>query len=412
MAGQEKIHIIGVGDDGLDGLTASARTLVDQADLLIGDEKTLASTPEAKQFLVAANFDSAVDRIASSDDERMVVMASGDPLFFGIARLLCDRLGEERFEVIPHVSSMQLAFARVKQTWDEAYLADLGVQTVDVVAEKIRVAEKAGLFTTEQTTPGVVAQALLDRQIEYFTAYVCENLGSPDERVTKGSLAEIAGQEFVPRNVMVLVRDPGAPDRPTERLGQRLFGNPDEAFLQSKPKTGLLTPAEVRAMALAELDLGASSVVWDVGAGSGSVAVEAACIAAGGKVYAIERDGEDIELIRANADRFGAVNLAAVHGSAPEVLADLPDPDAIFVGGTGREASQIAAQAFERLVSGGRMVVHVASMENVTAVREHLTAAGCDVKILMVNLARSTYQLERVRFDALNPSFLLSTVKP
>lgn len=411
MSGQDKIHIIGVGDDGLDGLTPSARSLVEAADLLIGDEKTLVPSAKAEQFQVGTNFDSVVERIQQAEGERIVVMASGDPLFFGVARHLCDRLGDDRFEVIPHVSSMQLAFARVKQTWDEAYLANLAVQSLEHVVEKVRTIEKAGLFTTESVTPAKIAKALLDRNIDYFSAYVCENLGSPDERVTKGSLEVIGGQAFAPRNVMVLVRDAGAPDRPIEGSGQRLFGNPDEAFLQSKPKTGLLTPAEIRAMALSELDLGSANVVWDVGAGSGSVAVEAARIARGGTVYAIERDGEDIELIRSNADKFGAFNLTAVHGSAPEAWSDLPDPDAVFVGGTGREVATIAAQAYERLASGGRLVVHVASMENVTAVRDFLDQSSCDVKVLMINLARSTYQLERVRFDALNPSFLLSAVK-
>ncbi len=160
--------------------------------------------------------------------------------------------------------------------------------------EQIRGAEKAGLFTTESCPPAKVARALLDRGIDYFTAYVCENLGSPDERVTQGELEEIAGQQFAPLNVMILVRKPNVPDRPREAIGRRLFGNPDDAFLQSKPKRGLLTPAEVRAMALAEMDLGPASIVWDIGAGSGSVAIEAAQIAPQGTVFAIEMDGKTI----------------------------------------------------------------------------------------------------------------------
>src|SRR6185295_20359938 len=115
---------------------------------------------------------------------------------------------------------------------------------------KIRTAQKVGLFTTDKSGPAEVAKALLQRRIDYFTAYVCENLGARDERVTRGTLTEIAAQKFAPLNVMILVRDPNAPDRPKDAVGRRLFGNLDEAFLQSKPKLGLLTPAEVRAMAL------------------------------------------------------------------------------------------------------------------------------------------------------------------
>jgi precorrin-6Y C5,15-methyltransferase (decarboxylating) len=193
--------------------------------------------------------------------------------------------------------------------------------------------------------------------------------------------------------------------------GRRLFGNPDELFLQSKPKRGLLTPSEVRAVALAELDLGPTSLVWDVGAGSGSVAIEAAQIAAGGTVYAIEMDPEDHQIIAANAQRFGVTNLVPVLGQAPEAWTGLPDPDAIFVGGTGRMVAKIVEQAFARLRSGGRLVANVNSIENLAAVREVLQAATDDAQVLMFNLSRGTYQLERLRFEALNPTFLLGAVK-
>jgi precorrin-6Y C5,15-methyltransferase (decarboxylating) len=407
-----KVHIVGVGDDSLEGLSTAARQLIEQADVLIGAERSLAwAAGKAKRLEVGRDFDRLVEEIAARPDERIVVLAAGDPLFYGTARYLCDRLGKDRFEVVPHVSSMQLAFARVKESWDDAYLASLATQQFDRVLEKIRTAAKVGLFTTEQHPPESVAQGLVDRRIDYFTAYVCENLGSPDERVTHGSLASIAGQHFGPLNVMILVRKPDVPDRPAEMAGRRLFGNPDELFLQSKPKRGLLTPSEVRAVALAELDLGPTSLVWDVGAGSGSVAIEAAQIAAGGTVYAIEMDPEDHQIIAANAQRFGVTNLVPVLGQAPEAWTGLPDPDAIFVGGTGRMVAKIVEQAFARLRSGGRLVANVNSIENLAAVREVLQAATDDAQVLMFNLSRGTYQLERLRFEALNPTFLLGAVK-
>ncbi|MCO6454312.1 MAG: precorrin-6y C5,15-methyltransferase (decarboxylating) subunit CbiE [Pirellulaceae bacterium] len=416
MAGT-KVHIIGVGDDGLDGLTASARQLIERAELLVGAERTLQSLTSAlagssaERFELASDLDAAVRRIAESPERRIVILATGDPLFYGTARYLCDRLGKDRFEVVPHVSSMQLAFARVKESWDEAYLTNLATQPLEHVVEKIRTAAKVGLFTTDECPPRRVAQALLDRQIDYFTAYVCENLGSPDERVTQGELHELLGQNFSPLNVMVLVRKPDVPDRPAAMLGRRLFGNPDEMFLQSQPKRGLLTPAEVRAIALAELDLGPTSVVWDVGAGSGSVAIEAAQIAHGGQVYAIEMDPEDHTLISANAQRFGVTNLVPILGQAPQAWQDLPDPDAVFVGGTGRQVTGIGQQALERLRAGGRIVLNVSSIENLAAVREMLQSRVGDANVWMINVARGTYQLGSMRFESLNPSFLLAAVK-
>jgi precorrin-6Y C5,15-methyltransferase (decarboxylating) len=306
---------------------------------------------------------------------------------------------------------MQLAFARVKESWDEAYLTNLANQQLDLAIERIRTAEKVGLFTTEQHPPAAVAQALLDRHIDYFYAYVCENLGSPDERVFQGELSDVASQEFSPLNVVILVRKPNVPDRPTTMVGRRLFGNPDEMFLQSHPKRGLLTPAEVRAVALAAMDIGPASIVWDVGAGSGSVAIEAAQIARDGRVFAIEVDPEDHELISANAQRFGVKNLVPVLGRAPEAWKELPAPDAIFVGGTGRVVKSIVESAFLRLRKGGRIVANVSSIDNVSEVHAVMGQQAGEADVWMMNLARGTLQMDQLRFESLNPTFLLTAVR-
>jgi precorrin-6Y C5,15-methyltransferase (decarboxylating) len=182
-------------------------------------------------------------------------------------------------------------------------------------------------------------------------------------------------------------------------------------FLQSQPKRGLLTPAEVRVLALAQLDIGPASVIWDVGAGSGSVGIEAAQLAAQGHVYAIEMDPEDHLLIATNAERFGVPNLTPVLGRAPEVWADLPDPDAVFVGGTGRMVVELAEAAFFRLRSRGRMVVNSASIQNVTDVHTRLQQLAGDAHVWMIQIARDVPQLDRLSFQSANPSFLIAAVK-
>lgn len=410
----QKIYIIGIGDDGLEGLTVAAKQRLEAAQLVLGAAQSLALLPKvgAEKFEVGGDLEAVVDKLQKDDGKRTVILAYGDPLFYGTARYLCQRLGKERFEVLPHVSSMQLAFARVKESWDDAYLASLTAARIAHVAEKIRTASKVGLFTTEEFPPAAVAKALLERKLDYFTAYVCENLGSPDECVTQGELSEVAEMTFSPLNVMILIRKPDVPDRPAAMVGKRLFGNPDEAFLQSQPKRGLLTPAEVRSIALASLDIGPTSTIWDVGAGSGSVAIEAAQLAAGGKAYAIEMDPDDYQLILSNAQSFGVTNLEAVLGKAPEAWNGLPKPDCVFVGGTGRQVNQIVELAFDELRPGGRLVANVGSIENLAGLRESLRKRTSDVSVLMVNLARGIEQLDRMRFESTNPTFLVSAKKP
>ncbi|MBN2022069.1 MAG: precorrin-6y C5,15-methyltransferase (decarboxylating) subunit CbiE [Pirellulales bacterium] len=414
LAGHEKIHIVGIGESGVHGLSDAARQLVLQAELMVGDAHTLGLVPElsAQRLVIGTDLEEAVEKLSAATQSRIVILAEGDPLFYGVARYLCSQLGKARFEVVPHVSTMQLAFARVKESWEEAFLTNLAGHGVEDVLETIRGAQKVGLFTSDQSPPGAVARTLLDAGLDYFTAYVCENLGSPDERVTQGELADVVDQPFAPLNVMILVRKPSVPDRPSSQIGRRLFGNRDEAFLQSKPKRGLLTPAEIRAMVLAEMDLGPASVVWDVGAGSGSVSIEAAQIASRGSVFAIEVDPEDHELIVANARRFDVPNLTPILGKAPEAWRDLPDPDAVFVGGTGRETARLVEAAAARLRAGGRLVASVGSVGSVSNIHRILRQVSHEVNVWMVNLARANDQLEQIRFESLNPVFLLSIVKP
>ena len=413
MSKERRIQIVGMGDDGVEGLTEAARTIVRNAEVLVGTIRNLnvVGATSAEKVATGGDLEELVDQLTQREGKRIVVLATGDPLFYGVARFLCQKMGKDRFEVVPHVSTMQLAFARVKESWDEAYLANLATVELARVVEKTRTAEKVGLFSSEVVTPGHVAAALLEQQIDYFAAYVCENLGSPDERVTQGELSEIQHQSFSPLNVLVLVRKPDVPDRPAAMAGQRLFGNDDETFAQSQPKRGLLTPLEVRAVALALLDLGPRSIVWDVGAGSGSVSIEASRLAHEGTAYAIEMDAADHGMLRENAQRFGASNLIPILGQAPDAWLDLPDPDAVFVGGTGRAVQRITELAFARLRTGGRMVVNVSSIDNLSAVHGSLKRLAGDVSVRMINIAEGTDQLENVRFESRSPTFLISAVK-
>lgn len=404
-----RIHIVGIGDDGMDGLTGHARSLVAAAKVLIGSTFLLDRIPPndtVDRIVCDGGLNNLQNCINDLPDAPTVLLASGDPLFYGIARFLTETVGKDRFEIVPHVSSMQLAFARVKESWDDAYLTNLAVQPLDRVVDVIRSAERVGLFTTKTIPPSAVAEALLDRRIDYFNVFVCENLGTPNETITQGDLESIRGQSFSPLNVMVLVRHSGAADLPSGRSKTRLFGNPDDVFLQSRPKRGLLTPSEVRCIALAELDLQSDSVMWDVGAGSGALAIEAAGIAAEGKVYAIEMDAEDFNLMLQNAERFDVPALVPIHGQAPAAWETLPDPSAVFVGGSGRIVPDLVAAAASRMPSG-RMVVNVSSPDNLVAVQSVMENAGFRTEVRMINIARGQQQLDRVRFESLNPTFLI-----
>ncbi len=404
-----KLVIVGIGDDGLAGLTEAARRVVVESDYLLGSPAMLRLLDGVggRRQVLEAEMSTALRQVHQAlTAERPVLVSGGDPLFYGVARYLCDRLGKDQFEVIPHVSSMQLAFARVKETWDDAYLTSLAGRPLESVVDRIRTAEKVGIFPSDGHPPSKIFRELLDRGIDYFKAYVCENLGSPDERVTQGEMTDLVSLDFDPLNVLILIRKPNRPDR-AKGVGQyRLFGNPDFLFDQSQPKRSLITQAEVRCIALAQLDIRPTSVVWDIGAGSGSVAIEAAQLASQGMVYAVEPEASDLALIQSNAERF------AVAGRAPEVLADLPQPDAIFVGGTGRQVDAVLTAAFARLEPGGRLAVNVVTIDGLATAHRTLKNLAGEVLLWNVAVSRGIDQMDRVRFEAVNPTFLLAVVKP
>jgi precorrin-6B C5,15-methyltransferase / cobalt-precorrin-6B C5,C15-methyltransferase len=409
-----KVYIIGIGDDGLDGLTRTAISHLEAADLILGQTSLLAKVEHlrGRKEPITSDLDQLANLVDRFDGGDAVLLTYGDPLFYGTARFLCDRLGKERFEVLPHVSSMQLAFARVKENWEDAYLSSVANQPLDTLIDRIRTSNKVGLFTSDQITPQVIAQRMLAASIDYFTIYVCENIGSPNERVTRGTVEDISKQRFSPLNVLVLIRKPGAPDRPRSLESVRLFGNRDDLFLQAKPKRGLLTGSEIRSLALSELELQNNSVMWDIGAGSGSVAIEAAQLCRDGHVYAIEMDADDFGLLQENAARFGVRNLTPVLGEAPNAFAKLPIPEAVFVGGTGRAVLTICESVWSVLPSGGRLVANVSSLNNVVSLQEHFSSKySVEPEVWMVQISKLHSQLDTVKFESNNPAFLVKLLK-
>ena len=190
---------------------------------------------------------------------------------------------------------------------------------------------------------------------------------------------------------------------------ERVLGLPDDAFAQKRPLRGLITKSEVRAVSLYKLGLRRNSIVWDIGAGSGSVALEAAIIASEGTVYAVERDAECVEMLRENIERLGPANVVVVSGEAPDALDALPAPDCVFVGGGGKALGDILERAASRLKSGGRIVVNLAAIERTTEAHAKLGELGLDAELAMISASRGRALPDgAIRLAALNPVFIIT----
>jgi precorrin-6Y C5,15-methyltransferase (decarboxylating) len=415
------IYIIGIGNDGRESLGARALALVEKADLLIGGERHLEFFPghRAEKMVVKSNLKELVERIQDEKaTKQIVVLASGDPNFYGIAKSLMSKLPKDEIEVIPNVSAMQWAFARIKESWDDAAFLSVHGRTMDRLCDVVRANTKIGLFTDEEHSPALIAKTLLQAGITNYRAYVCEDLCGPGERVTETSLEALAELQTSPLNTLILIREARA-ETPSPRssvLGPRSSGLPpgipEEEFHHRKPKKGLITKAEVRVLSLAKLRIQEESILWDIGAGSGSVAIEAAFIARKGAVYAIEKNEEDAELVKLNIEKFGTPNVTILRGTAPDGLETFPDPDAVFVGGSGGFMRAILTVSTSRLKRGGRIVVNAITLENLYEAYTVLKELGWEIEVTLVNVARSKELLDMLAFEALNPIYIITAKRP
>lgn len=404
---EAKVYIIGVAPGGASSLLPEAHRLVHKAEIVFGGKRLLDMFPSlgGQKIVIKNNLDKTADLIkANLGHKRMVVLASGDPDFYGIARYLTGKMGKDAFEIIPNVSAMQLAFARIKESWDDAILTSVHSRPIEDIIDMVRSSHKIGIFTDDKHTPGKIAGVLEEHGIDNRRAYVCQDLGSEQENIVATDLYSLKRAEFSPLNVLILIRE--AQEAGGNVPTQQLLGIPDEKF--HRLEEGLITKMEVRAVSLARLCLAEKSIVWDIGAGSGGVSIEASLLASKGSVFAIEKNSEAVAVIGENFRRFDRHNIKVIQALAPEHLEELPDPTAVFIGGSGGRMGEILRVTCGRLRPGGRIVINAATLETLHAAVEGLKANEFAVEVTLVNVAHSKDILNLTRLEALNPVFVIS----
>jgi precorrin-6Y C5,15-methyltransferase (decarboxylating) len=399
-----RLAIIGLGDEGPAGLGERARNLIAEAELLVGGKRQLAFFAEhpAEHLAITNNVEQVINRLADASlRRRCVVLASGDPCFFGIGPLLAERLGPERVEIIPQPSSVALAFARLGLAWQDATVLSAHGRPLAGLLGPALMAGKLAILTDDVNTPAAVAEALLAVGLVDCPAFVAEHLGGPSERIVCTRLAKLSGQRFARLNVLVLLPEPA------EQV--QYFGRSENAFVHQR---GQVTKAEARAVALAKLRLPATGLLWDVGAGSGSLAIEAAGLMPGGRILAIERDPDQLECLRENLRRHRRPMVEPVVGAAPAVLTGLARPDRVFVGGGGAASAEIVTACLERLAGRGRLVLNAATLETVVEADRVLRQAGWSRELVQLSIARGREIGGRTRLAPLGPVFILTGWPP
>ena len=400
----ERITVVGIGDEGPSGLGEAARHAIEAAEVLYGGTRHLAWFAEhsARRFDLGADFAAALRDLVAPSTQRRVVLASGDPMHFGIGATLAARLGHDRIDVLPHVSSTALAFARIGESLRDAVTLSAHGRELRPVLARAMASTRAAILLDDRNDAHVVARALLDAGMEDADAAVCSHLGGPDEAILRAPLSAIAAAPAFPSlSLLVVVR------ASADVEGYRRTAIPDAEFAH---RDGMITKAEVRALSVAALRLRPSDVMWDVGAGSGSVAIEAALQLPDGAVYAIERDMVQQDFIRENAVRFRVPQVECIAGEAPAALEALPPPDAAFIGGGGDALPAFVEVCTERLRPGGRLVVNLVALERLGPLLERLRPWSPSTT--QVSIARGVALAGATRLDALNPVYIVAATKP
>ncbi len=405
---KDKVHIIGVAPGGASSLLPKARRLISRAEMVFGGKRLLDAFPSltGEKIAIRNNLAEVTDLINRNlGHKRIVILASGDPNLYGIASYLTGKLGKDTVEIIPNVSAMQLAFARIKESWEDAVFASVHSRPIEDIVETVRSNDKIGIFTDDEHTPATIARVLLEHGVDGYRAYVCQNLGREDEKVIETDLHGLCEMRFSPLNILILLREQ------SETKPQQMMGIPDEEFHQRRPREGLITKHEVRAVSLAKMNLTNESVVWDIGAGSGAISIEASFLARRGRIYAIEKNDADVAIIKKNLRKFHVPNVKVVHTTAPDNLDELPAPTAVFIGGSGGRMTEILDFVSQRLKPGGRIVINIVALENLSSAVNALKARGFVTDVTLVSVARSTHVMELTRFEALNPVFVVAASK-
>lgn len=418
----ERCRILGVLDDGIASLGRTAQAHLQQAQLVIGGLRTLQLfaphiDPGAEQRDLTGALSQVPEwvRAAQAAGRRVVVLATGDPLCHGIAAYLASRLCIEALEVLPNVSTLQLACARLGLPWQDMKFSSVHSRNAgDWVAgadpghglyallRDIRQHDRLAVLTSPDNSPDRIARMLVTEGLaDEFEMAVAERLCQPGERIVSGiGIHAAAHMPFADPNVVLLWRT-------RLRAPQVLFGLPDASFEQRHPEKGLITKNEVRAVSLARMQLRLDSVVWDIGAGSGSVGLEAARLCRHGHVYAIEKNADDSAIVGRNRQAMGLSNHTLVHGKAPDGLQHWADPDAVFIGGSGGELAELIALCLRRLKPGGHLVMNFVTLENLGTAVQALKPLVANWDVLQLQAARSKPILHMHRMAAENPVWIV-----
>jgi len=411
------IKVVGIGLEGKKSLNDQVLEIVCSANILVGSDRHLSYFPEQKgERIKIGDLNQVIFEIKEKKKEgkNIVILASGDPLFFGIGRILLANFAQEELEFYPHLSCVQLAFNKLKTSWQDCKVISLHGRDIELLIKELKKgSEKIALLTDNNNNPLVIWRLYQQIKIgQDYDIWLCENLGDKSqEKLTKiNSEKDINLDNISPLNIVIFLKQK-IEDNAININQLPIIGIPDNYFKTFPDRPSLITKKEIRLLILGQLALQEKQVIWDVGAGTGSVSIEMARIAKNSQIYAIEKKAIAISLIRENCQKFMVNNINIIHNSAEKVMATLPSPDRVFIGGSSGNLKLLLNIIKDKINPEGKIVIALATIENLGIAVEWFKENKWDYEIINSQINKSLSIGKMTRFNPLNPVNIITAIK-
>lgn len=400
----QKINIIGIGPGNTACMTAEAVRAIERSAYLIGDKRMLAAFAQSQKTLLHSSNAKEIKTFVQGlgPDAEVSILVSGDVGFYSLAKSLTSGgdhgLDTGAVNLICGISSLQYLCAKIRTAWDDVVSVSLHGRKTAIVG-KVLQNPKVFVLTDATNTPAAICRLLCEHGLGHCLVSVGENLSYDSERISSDRAENLIDRSFEALCVMLITND--------KPLAAAIVthGLPDELFIRGSAP---MTKHEIRTVSLAKLQLQLTDTVYDVGAGTGSVAIECALQARAGEVYAIEKDPEAVELLKRNREKFGAMNLNIVQACAPEGLEGLPKPDKVFVGGSGGSLEAVLDCVFTQNPAV-RVVINAITLETLhAAVSYFKPKPWIETDIVQIMAARARQISDYNLMTGLNPVYIIT----
>ncbi len=351
-----------------------------------------------KEKVIIENLEKSTEYIGKLlyENKKILIIASGDPLFYGIGRHVVNTFGENNVKILPHIGSIQYAMSLINESYEDLYVVSLHGRPIKGFAQKIFNRNKAIIFTDRINTPSAIARYLVDFNILNYSMYVFENLGYGNQKIKSIEIPDAVNENFLDPNIVYLKR-------------RNLIRNnySDDNFIKINNN---ITKKEIRDISVSEMEIQENDIIWDIGSGSGSISIQACRLNPMGKVFSVEKNVDSYKNIILNMKKFHC-DLDVIHGHAPEVLTDLPDPDIVFIGGSSGKIEDILDISFKRLKSGGRMIINTATIDNFMRSVHYFKKIEKSIEIIQANISRNRDIKNGIMMAPLHQIYIIRVVK-